>query len=231
LHITDELVGRQVRCPTCSHIFQAPNGQAPDVPLEMASPPTTPEDHLDVVLEVPELPEEELPEVDAPRRRDERQRGRAKAKEGEGRRRDQAAHRGGTLQVMGIISLVMSLLACPLLFIPWVLSAALGPEAWLVGVISGTVAWVIGIVVGALAWAMGSGDLAQMREGTMDRAGENSSYTGYMCGIVGTFLNLVLMLSCGGVLGVLSYQDSERKRQQQAAPQQPAAGKAIKDKW
>jgi hypothetical protein len=223
LHVTDEMAGQQVRCPTCSHIFQAPNGQAPDLPLEMAQPA----DQHDVEEVLPAT-EEELPEVDVPRR-DEKRRGRARAKDGERRRRDLAPHRGGTLQVLGIITLVMAFLACPLLFVPWVFSPVFGPNAWLAGVILGPLAWVIGIAVGALAWIMGSGDLAQRKEGTMDRAGETSSYTGYMCGLVGTFLNLVLMLSCGSILGVLTLRDAENKGQP-AGPQQPAA-KPKKDKW
>src|SRR5262245_25618931 len=112
LRITDELVGREVRCPTCSHVFHAP-GPAPDVPLEALDEVLpAPEEGLIGAIEdgraapaMPVLrvppPVEVLPEVDAPRR-DEgpRGRGRARAKEGEGRRRDQIGHRGGSIQLM-----------------------------------------------------------------------------------------------------------------------------------
>jgi hypothetical protein len=46
---------------------------------------------------------------------------------------------------------------------------------------------------------MGTNDLREIRAGRMDPEGEGQTQAGRICGIIGTFLNLVLPLCCGGV--------------------------------
>ncbi len=72
---------------------------------------------------------------------------------------------------------------------------------------------ILGIVLcfifGIVAWVMANGDLAAMREGTMDASGEGLTQAGKICGIVSVVLAclatctgivlLVFMLAAGGV--------------------------------
>ena len=48
-----------------------------------------------------------------------------------------------------------------------------------------------GLVLGILAWVMGQREIAKMRAGQMDSAGEGNTRTGWICGIVGTCLGCV----------------------------------------
>ncbi|MCH6550651.1 MAG: DUF4190 domain-containing protein [Planctomycetes bacterium] len=68
---------------------------------------------------------------------------------------------------------------------------------------------VICLIFGIVAWVMGNGDLAAMREGTMDASGEGLTQAGKICGIISVVLAclgactgivlLVVMLAAGGV--------------------------------
>lgn len=214
LRITDELFGWKVRCPACGETFQAPDAPAPEASAEWAVPAEEPELAADVLEEVPPrrrrrpappLPEEELPEVEATRRGG-RRRERGGPQEDDFRRRDQAPHRGGMLQLLGIASVVLALLACLLLAVPWAFGNLFATRGYLVGFVLGPAAWLVGIGAGAGAWAMGASDLARIKDGSMDSGGESSTQAGYTCGIIGACANLFLMLSCGGILGLLTYQ-------------------------
>src|SRR5262249_13511221 len=80
------------------------------------------------------------------------------------------AHRGGLVLAFGIISVVLVFLSSGL---------------------------VIGLVLGILAWIWGSSDLKRMDAGYMDPSGRGNTQAGYICGIIGTILNiLVLVLIC-----------------------------------
>jgi hypothetical protein len=46
-----------------------------------------------------------------------------------------------------------------------------------------------GLALGILAWVFGQKDLARMRQQEMDPAGEGSTRTGWICGIVGVGLS------------------------------------------
>ena len=52
-------------------------------------------------------------------------------------------------------------------------------------------------IFGIVAWVMGNGDLAAMREGTMDATGEGLTQAGKICGIVSVVLGCLYV--CGGV--------------------------------
>ena len=68
----------------------------------------------------------------------------------------------------------------------------------------GTLILVLGILsivlcgfLGPVAWIMGSNDLKEIRAGRMDPEGEGTTNGGRICGIIGTFVNLVIPVCCG----------------------------------
>src|SRR5437879_4667466 len=79
----------------------------------------------------------------------------------------------------------------------------------------GTLILILGILsivlcgfLGPVAWIMGSNDLKEIRAGRMDPEGEGTTNGGRICGIIGTFLNLVIPVCCGipvTVIWLLSY--------------------------
>jgi hypothetical protein len=77
-------------------------------------------------------------------------------------RRDAEPHRGGTIQVLGILSLMGGVFYC------------LFP---------------IGLPLGIVAWVMARRDLRKMDAGVMDPNGRKKTRDGRVCGIVGTVLN------------------------------------------
>jgi hypothetical protein len=66
----------------------------------------------------------------------------------------------------------------------------------------GILGLVVCFVCGIVAWAMGAGDLRAMRRGTMDRSGEGMTRAGFVLGIVGTFLNAIVVL--GAIVSLMS---------------------------
>jgi len=52
----------------------------------------------------------------------------------------------------------------------------------------------VGLILGPIAWAMGSTDMAEIRAGRMDPDGEGITNAGRICGIIGTFLNIAIVL-------------------------------------
>jgi hypothetical protein len=63
----------------------------------------------------------------------------------------------------------------------------------------------LGVGFGLASWIMGAADLAKMRTGDMDRSGEGQTRAGYVCGIIGTVLGVLLLLcAVGGTLLMLS---------------------------
>ena len=93
-------------------------------------------------------------------------------------RRDRVPSRGVLILVLGIISLLcLTVFASP-----------------------------IGIVLGLLAWVMGHGDLNRMKAQEMDSDG-GLTKGGWICGMIGTILNLLLTLSCLGGMSVLLLEE------------------------
>jgi hypothetical protein len=58
----------------------------------------------------------------------------------------------------------------------------------------------LGLTLGLVAWFMAHGDLRQMRQLTMDPAGESSTRSGMIWGIVSVALSLLAIAGCGGWL-------------------------------
>jgi hypothetical protein len=50
-----------------------------------------------------------------------------------------------------------------------------------------------------MAVVFGAADLRKMREGTLDPEGESATRSGWVCGMIGIPLNIVVLLSCMGL--------------------------------
>jgi predicted Zn finger-like uncharacterized protein len=87
-------------------------------------------------------------------------------------RLDAEPHRAGTVQALGIASLVLG--ACYV--------------------------FPIGFPLGIAAWVMGRRDLKKMEDGVMDPDGRKKTRDGWLCGLVGTLLNAVWAVCCVGLV-------------------------------
>lgn len=162
LRVPDELMGQPVKCPTCNSAFTA---EPPGAPLPAGLP--RPEE--------PWRPRAEQPRPPEPRRRsryaddyeDDAPRGRYEDDDFPRRRHayaDYAPHRGTTVLVLGILSLVL-----------WIGCG------------------IVALILGIIAWVMGNSDLAEIRAGRMDPEGESATNAGRVCGIISVVGGLVLI--------------------------------------
>jgi hypothetical protein len=121
--------------------------------------------------------EEEYEEDDRPSRR--------KKKKKKKRRRseygDLQPHRGGTVMTLGLISIILVVVDVPC----FCCCGALGD----------TLFSAVGLGLGIPAWIMGQKDLAKMRDGLMDDSGRGNTQTGWICGMIGTILNGLILIS------------------------------------
>jgi predicted Zn finger-like uncharacterized protein len=230
LRVSDDLIGRKVRCPACQTVLEAAAPAAPapaQTPIEQVR--VEPWQQLDLEL-ASDPPESQRSggrrpvgarEVDSgpqePPRRPARERDdeeddltpcprcrklvHADSRRcyacgarlnGETRnefelpgtpvRRDCEPHRGTTVLVMGVMSLIAMWIGC-------------GP---------------IGIVLGAIGWWMGQGDMKKIRTGAMDPDGKGTTQAGWICSIIGTLLSLLMTLACAGFIGMLWYDSMQR---------------------
>ena len=112
-------------------------------------------------------------------------------------RRDCEPHRGGLILTFGII-------ACATLFVCWPLAP-------------------VALIFGILAWVMGGGDLRKINAGTMDPEGHGITQAGWICGIVGTALNGLAVLTCGGFIAFAIISDTQQQRNQPKFRNPPVA--------
>lgn len=190
LRVPNDLVGKQVKCPTCGQTFTAdPAEHSPPTP-----PPTADEkpartskvgrdeeedrsrrrareddddDDEDRSRRRRALSGRDDDDDDRPRRRSRYSRDDDDDDDDDRRRRNVAPHRGGAVMTMGILGLVLTLLP---------------------------VVPLVGLVLAIIAWVMGNTDLAEMRAGRMDRAGEGQTNGGRICGIIVVILHVVGIL-------------------------------------
>jgi hypothetical protein len=94
----------------------------------------------------------------------------------QGRRRDGEEHRGGTIDILGTISLLFGALA----------------------LCTGPVGGLVALATGIPAWVMADRDLEAMRTGAIDPAGRDATLSGRSRAIIGTLLGAVC-----GALGVI----------------------------
>jgi hypothetical protein len=118
---------------------------------------------------------------------DDRDRGRYRSRE----RWQGEPHRAGLVLTFGIISvsaLVVSLVA------------------WLVFAGCSLIFCVIGLGLGIPAWIMGHKDLQKINARIMDPAGKGNTTGGYICGIIGTIGNALVLACCTlFVVGLLAF--------------------------
>jgi hypothetical protein len=85
-------------------------------------------------------------------------------------------HRGTLILVLGILSIVVSLMCCVTIPLP------------------------VGMALGIPAWIMGKNDSAKITSGQMDPLGAGMTKGGMICGIVGTILSLLGAILTGAAL-------------------------------
>jgi hypothetical protein len=123
-------------------------------------------------------------------------------------RRDWEPHRATLVLVLGILSLV-----CGAMFMCYALP------------------WIAGLPMGIIAWVMGKRDLRKMRANLMDPAGQGTTQAGYICGLIGTILNSLMVLLClsgAAFFGFMMYQErKQRVRPFPAPPPQKFSGPEL----
>lgn len=179
-----------VECPSCGQKLKVPeNLEGKKVrcskcqgtfTAEAPAPPPPP----------PEEPAEQPPDDDyddRPKRRSKRRRD----DEDDGYRG--APGRGGMLLTFGIVSIAGAVLTLACSIIPYAQFCSLAIPF-------------IGLTFGILAWVMGGGDLKKIKAGSISQQAKGTTQGGYICGIVGTILNgLILFCGCIGVILVIFF--------------------------
>ena len=99
------------------------------------------------------------------------------------RRRDTEPHRGVLILVLGIISLT---------FTVFIMCYGLG--------------LLVGLPLGITAWVLGNGDLRKIKNREMDEEGLGMTQAGWICGIIGTILHSLGLLSCGAFIAFFVMQ-------------------------
>lgn len=180
LKVPDNLAGKKVRCSKCQGAFTAaaPEAAPPPPPVEEENPFTTDEPANEEY--------DERPARRSKRRRDDDDYDREVSGGG-------APGRGGMVMTFGIISVV--------LFVVALVGGFGGSFIFPLFGLCAPVLTIIGLVLGIMAWLMGSSDLKKIKAGTISTTAKGQTQGGFICGIVGTILNsLILLCGCIGVI-------------------------------
>jgi predicted Zn finger-like uncharacterized protein len=94
----------------------------------------------------------------------------------EPRRLDTVPHRGSLILTLGVLALVCTVLVL----------ICIGP--------------VVGIPLGITAWVMGHRDLRRIKNREMDEDGLSGTQAGWICGIIATVLNTLVLFTCLGLM-------------------------------
>jgi predicted Zn finger-like uncharacterized protein len=180
LRVPEDLIGQEVKCPTCGHTFTAdlervaPKPPAPDDVPARTSPVTRRGGDEDQPRRASRRSRED--EDDRPRRRRPRYDDEEDDYDDRPRRsrRYAQAHRGPLILVLGILALVLGF--------SFVLPA---------------------VVMGPIAWIMGNGDMREMRAGRMDPEGLGMTNAGRICGMIATILFGAGIVLCCGFYGIM----------------------------
>jgi hypothetical protein len=76
------------------------------------------------------------------------------------------------------------------------------------GILSFVLGQFIGLGFGIAAWIMGHNDLKRIKAGDMDPAGTSLTKAGWICGIIGTIFQSVMLLFTAGMIGFMIYMAS-----------------------
>jgi hypothetical protein len=213
LRVPPDLLGKQVKCPSCGTTFA---GTADPLPAAASPPPATP-DNILPQLELPPddtaappppatavFPPAAVPSRPAPGPADEAvscpycgatiRRGAVRcpscgedlAEEDERpwERSARAPVRRDCEPHRGNLVLTLGIISLAVL-ICWPLA-------------------VVGLPLGIVAWVMGTRDLEKIKLGVMDPAGQGLVQGGRVCGIVGTILNGLYVLGCGAYIAIIA---------------------------
>ncbi len=221
LRIAEELQEQRVRCPRCDSIFDSPVEPEPpadplrapqDLPLDLtldepsplpAAPSSPDPGLLGAVERTPssKRPPPEPPPQAPPRLRDERLDLDLPNIRRLDPRRDAQPDRGAVVLALGIISLAL-------------IAASCAP---------------VGAILGLIAWVMGHTDLRKMKSGQMDDQNRGMTQAGWICGILGTVLNSLLMLACVLFIGAVWLSEASRSPNTHPLPEMrpPVAPKGL----
>jgi predicted Zn finger-like uncharacterized protein len=183
LRVTESLLGKKVKCPSCGTVFtaDAPEENLPTAPFvegdetagQAARKAPKPAGELYEVAPVepsrrpPALEEDDYEDDYEDEDYDDGRRPRRRRL-----RRDYVPHRGAVILTLGIVGF-----------------------------------FCFGIILGPIAWILGTNDLREMRAGRMDPAGEGLTQAGRICGIIVTVLTVLVctvygfMMVAGGMAG------------------------------
>jgi hypothetical protein len=89
----------------------------------------------------------------------------------------------------------------------------------------------LGLVLGICAWVMGAGDLGKIRSGEMDPEGQSMTNGGHVCGILGTIGSLLLLLFFGTIF-LMIYTAVQNTSSPPPPPQQfrPGPGRRMEQR-
>jgi hypothetical protein len=196
LRLPEQFIGKEVRCPTCQKAFTAR--------LPATAPRSRPEPEQERDEDRPSArkrspdDDDDRPsrrrsrdedDDDRPSRRQQREdddddedypRSR-RPRYGRSARSYSKGDRGGVILALGIISLVFVLVSCV--------------GVAIVGVVP---VGIVGIGTGIAAWLLGRKDLVEIQNGERDPSGQGMVNAGWICGIIGTIINgIIVLIQCG----------------------------------
>jgi hypothetical protein len=199
VRLPDGLLDRQVKCPTCGAIFKGGDLAEASPQQTAGDQPSTKPRRRERSPDLDDCPycgetvrkgarecsncgkeliyDEDDDDADRPRERYEL-------------RRDCEPHRGSTIFVMGLMSLISSCLAL-------VFAVCCAPL--------GIVLCFASMGVGIPAWIMGHGDLKKISAGTMDPRGRGPTKSGWILGLIGTLLGILALLATAAFIAFIIY--------------------------
>src|SRR5205807_2768052 len=211
LRVPDDLLGKQVKCPTCGHTFQA-NAAAESAPASAELTPVSPPSEAHPRLELDAPGEAAQPTLDSPPP--------SRAPQPAGLS-EQATQLVPCPNCDKLIE--QGVVRCPYCGAvpedyeeederPWEERRFRGrrdaePHRGVLILVLGIISIVlvaiacgpVGLPLGIAAWVMGHKDLRKMRENIMDDEGMGLTQAGWICGIIGTILDTLCSL------GLLAY--------------------------
>jgi hypothetical protein len=187
-------MAENIRCTYCRAALRLPDqfiGQEVRCPscqkTFTARPPATPSPPP------PEPPERDEPPTPRRRPRDDEEDDNdplSRRRANRSKRSYRLGDRSGIVLALGITSVVFIFLSCIVAVI-----AVIVPVS------------IIGVAAGVVGTLLGRGDLAAIRNGDRDPAGEGMTNAGFICSIIGLIVNgIILLLQCGvGVIAAVMF--------------------------